>query len=95
MGVLGGEPPIKINILLLYMGYSNGLISQNIGTGKREKGDPGLPGIGFNFTDDDDDFDIDAKRLTDVADPVDDKDAATKKNMLMIMFQLMRPANLM
>ena len=40
--------------------------------------DTGLPGIGFNL-DDDGNFDLDSKRLTDVADPVDDQDAATKK----------------
>ena len=36
------------------------------------------PGIGFNLTDDGN-FDLDSKRLTDLADPVDDQDAATKK----------------
>ena len=45
--------------------------------GKGEKGDPGLPGIGFNLTNDGN-FDIDSKRLTEVADPIDKNDAATK-----------------
>ena len=44
---------------------------------KAQKGDPGLPGIGFNLTDDGN-FDLDGKRLTDVADPVDNGDAVTK-----------------
>ena len=61
-----------------YMGYSNGQLETSSGTGQGERGEPGLPGIGFNLTDDGN-FDIDNKRLTDVADPVDDGDAATKK----------------
>ena len=60
------------------MGYSNGQLETSSGTGGGEKGEPGLPGIGFNLTDDGN-FDLDSKRLTDVADPVDDGDAATKK----------------
>ena len=53
-----------------YMGYSNGQLETSSGTGQGEKGEPGLPGIGFNLTDDGN-FDLDSKRLTDVADPVD------------------------
>ena len=64
----------KIN----YMGYSNGQLETSSGTGKGEKGELGLPGIGFNLNDDGN-FDLDSKRLTDVADPVDDQDAVTKK----------------
>ena len=60
------------------MGYSNGQLETSSGTGRGEKGDPGLSGIGFNLTDDGN-FDLDSKRLTDLADPVDDGDAATKK----------------
>ena len=60
------------------MGYSNGQLETSLGTGQGERGEPGLPGIGFNLTDDGN-FDLDSKRLTDVADPVDDGDAATKK----------------
>ena len=60
------------------MGYSNGQLETSSGTGQGEKGEPGLPGIGFNLTDDGN-FDLDSKRLTDVADPVHDGDAATKK----------------
>ena len=60
------------------MGYSNEQLETSSGTGQGERGEPGLPGIGFNLTDDGN-FDLDSKRLTDVADPVDDGDAATKK----------------
>ena len=60
------------------MGYSNGQLETSSGTGRGERGEPGLPGIGLNLTDDGN-FDLDNKRLTDLADPVDDQDAATKK----------------
>ena len=66
------------NISYTYiMGYSNGQVQSSSDSGKGQKGDPGLPGIGFNLTDDGN-FDIDSKRLTDVADPTDNRDAATK-----------------
>ena len=59
------------------MGYSNGQVQSSSDSGKAQKGDPGLPGIGFNLTDDGN-FDLDGKRLTDVADPVDNGDTVTK-----------------
>ena len=59
------------------MGYSNGQVQSQSDSGRGEKGDPGLPGIGFNLTDDDN-FDLDRNRLTNVANPVDNGDAATK-----------------
>ena len=67
------------NISYTYiMGYSNGQVQSSSDSGKAQKGDPGLPGIGFNLTDDGN-FDLDGKRLTDVADPVDNGDAVTKR----------------
>jgi len=59
------------------MGYSNGQVQTQSEGGKGEKGDPGLPGIGFNLNDDGN-FDLDSKRLTDVAEPKVGSDAATK-----------------
>ena len=60
------------------MGVTNGQLETLSATGKGEKGDPGLPGIGFSLTDDGN-FDIDSKRLTEVALPIDKNDAATKE----------------
>ena len=59
------------------MGYSNGLLESDEKGGSGERGEQGLPGIGFKLTDDGN-FDIDGKRLTDVSQPVDGGDAATK-----------------
>ena len=60
------------------MGFSNGQLESSSTSGRGEKGDPGLPGIGFSLTDDGN-FDIDSKRLTEVAAPIDKNDAATKE----------------
>ena len=59
------------------MGYSNGLLESNEKGGSGERGEQGLPGIGFKLTDDGN-FDIDGKRLTDVSQPVGSGDATTK-----------------
>ena len=59
------------------MGYSNGLLESDEKDGSGERGEQGLPGIGFKLTDDGN-FDIDGKRLTDVSLPVDGGDATTK-----------------
>ena len=59
------------------MGYSNGLLESDEKGGSGERGEQGLPGIGFKLTDDGN-FDIDGKRLTDVSLPVDGGDATTK-----------------
>ena len=59
------------------MGYSNGLLESDEKGGSGERGEQGLPGIGFKLTDDGN-FDIDGKRLTDVSKPVDGGDATTK-----------------
>ena len=59
------------------MGYSNGILESDEKGGSGERGEQGLPGIGFKLTDDGN-FDIDGKRLTDVSQPVDGRDATTK-----------------
>jgi len=59
------------------MGYSNGQVQTQSGSGTGEKGQKGDPSIGFNLTGDGN-FDLDSKRLTDVAEPKDNSDAATK-----------------
>ena len=59
------------------MGYSNGLLESDEKGGSGERGEQGLPGIGFKLTDDGN-FDIDGKRLIDVSQPVDSGDATTK-----------------
>ena len=59
------------------MGYSNGLLESDEKGGSGERGEQGLPGIGFKLTDDGN-FDIDGKRLTDVSQPGDGGDATTK-----------------
>ena len=58
------------------MSYSNGLLSSS--TASTQRGLPGLPGIGFKLTDDGN-FDIDGKRLTNLADSTDDSDAVSLK----------------
>jgi len=65
------------------MGYSDGQVQSQSDSGEGGKGDPGLPGIGFKLTDDGD-FDLDGKRLIDVANPVDNTDAATKRYVVTI-----------
>ena len=58
------------------MSYSNGLLpSTSSSTMSPQRG---LPGIGFKLTDDGD-YDIDGKRLTNVADSIDDSDAVSLK----------------
>ena len=59
------------------MGYSNGILESDEKGGSGERGEQGLPGIGFKLTDDGN-FDIDGKRLTDVSQPVGSGDATTK-----------------
>ena len=59
------------------MGYSNGILESDVKGGSGERGEQGLPGIGFKLTDDGD-FDIDSKRLTEVGNPIENSDATTK-----------------
>ena len=56
------------------MSYSNGLLPSSSTTTSPQRG---LPGVGFDLTDDGN-YDTEGKRLTNVAEPVDGKDATTK-----------------
>ena len=57
------------------MSYSNGLLDSPSQTITPQRG---LPGVGFKLTDDGN-YDIDGKRLTDVADSIGDNDAVNLK----------------
>ena len=59
----------------MYTSYSNGLLLSSSSTTTPQRG---LPGIGFNLTDDGN-YDIDGKRLTNLADSTDDTDAVNLK----------------
>ena len=58
------------------MSYSNGLLSGTPNEGDRH-GPQGLPGVGFKLTSSGD-FDLENKRLTNVAEAVGNDDAVTK-----------------
>ena len=60
------------------MGFSNGLLSSK--SEKSHKGDKGDKGVGFSLTADRH-FHLQNKRLTNLAPPVDNNDAVTKKHL--------------
>ena len=61
------------------MSYSNGILSSPSAKGQPgPPGKPGIPGVGYKLTADGN-FDIDTKRLTNVAESVDDNDAVSLK----------------
>ena len=61
------------------MSYSNGILSSPSAEGQPgPPGKPGVPGVGYKLTADGN-FDIDTKRLTNVAESVDDNDAVSLK----------------
>ena len=61
------------------MSYSNGILSSPSAKGQPgPPGKPGVPGVGYKLTADGN-FDIDTKRLTNVAESVDDNDAVSLK----------------
>ena len=61
------------------MSYSNGILSSLSAEGQPgPPGKPGVPGVGYKLTADGN-FDIDTKRLTNVAESVDDNDAVSLK----------------
>ena len=68
----------KYNLIIL-MSYSNGILSSPSAEGQPgPPGLPGVPGVGYKLTADGN-FDIDTKRLTNVAESVDDNDAVSLK----------------
>ena len=61
------------------MSYSNGILSSPSDKGQPgPPGKPGVPGVGYKLTADGN-FDIDTKRLTNLAESVDDNDAVSLK----------------
>ena len=60
------------------MGFSNGLLSSK--SEKSQKGEKGDKGVGFRLTADQH-FHLENKRLTNLAPPVDNNDAVTKKHL--------------
>ena len=65
--------------LIIEMSYSNGILSSPSAKGQPgPPGKPGVPGVGYKLTADGN-FDIDKKRLTNVAESVDDNDAVSLK----------------
>ena len=60
------------------MGFSNGLLSSK--SEKSQKGEKGDKGDGFRLTTDQN-FHLQNKRLTNLAPPVDNNDAVTKKHL--------------
>ena len=61
------------------MSYSNGILSSPSAEGQPgPPGLPGVPGVGYKLTADGN-FDIDTKRLTNLAESVDDNDAVSLK----------------
>ena len=62
------------------MSYSNGLLS---GTTNEQttRGEQGLPGVGFKLASSGD-FDLENKRLTNVAEAVGNDDAVTKHQIV-------------
>ena len=61
------------------MSYSNGILSSPSAKGQPgPPGKPGVPGVGYKLTADGN-YDIDGKRLTNLAESVDDNDAVSLK----------------
>ena len=67
-------------LLELYMGHTNGQLNSRQSQTVGEKGDKGDKGDGFKLTQDNH-FDLDSRRLTNLETPVDDADAVTKKKL--------------
>ena len=65
--------------MIQYMGFTNGLLS--LKSEKGLKGEKGEKGVGFSLTADRH-FHLQNKRVTNLAPPVDNNDAVTKKHLV-------------
>ena len=71
----------------LKMSYSNGMLSESTSFARGKDGKDGLPGVGFKLTPSGD-FDLQRKRLTNVAEGTGDSDAVTKHQVDTLKIQL-------
>ena len=69
------------------MSYSNGMLSESTSFARGKDGKDGLPGVGFKLTSVGD-FDLQRKRLTNVAEGTGDSDAVTKHQVDTLKIQL-------
>ena len=69
------------------MSYSNGMLSESTSFARGKDGKDGLPGVGFKLTPSGD-FDLQRKRLTNVAEGTGDSDAVTKHQVDTLKIQL-------
>ena len=68
------------------MSYLNGMLSESTSQGGKD-GKDGLPGVGFKLTSSGD-FDLQGKRLTNVAEGTENSDSVTKHQVDTLKFQL-------
>ena len=69
------------------MSYSNGLLSESTSSQGGKDGKDGLPGVGFKLTSAGD-FDLQKKRLTNVAEGTENSDSVTKHQVDTLKIQL-------
>ena len=69
------------------MSYSNGLLSESTASKGGKDGKDGLPGVGFKLTSAGD-FDLQKKRLTNVAEGTENSDSVTKHQVDTLKIQL-------
>ena len=69
------------------MSYSNGLLSESTAPQRGKDGKDGLPGVGFKLTSAGD-FDLQKKRLTNVAEGTENSDSVTKHQVDTLKIQL-------
>ena len=77
----------KILMKRFKMSYSNGMLSESTRFAGGKDGKDGLPGVGFKLTSAGD-FDLQSKRLTNVAEGTENSDAITKHQVDTLKIQL-------